>query len=323
MMRYSITIPAYKVYFFRECVESVLCQTYDDYEVVILNDCSPENVKEIVEECQKLKNGDKIRYYENEKNVGAINVVDNWNKLLELARGEYIICMGDDDMLTPECLEDYNKCINKYPDLEIYHARTYIINENSEIINIQEDRPDWESAYSIVWHAFKSSRMQFIGDFLFKRDALLERGGFYKLPMARGSDWVSGCIAASKKGIANSHTPTFMYRVNESTITTQTKGELLVDADIKYREWFLKFLAPEPNNDLDKNYRRILLKHIPVNLYNVNSKTIARDISSSPIRKWFHWYKQCNKYQISRKQYVHITFLSFLYVIKHLFKLTL
>ena len=69
MMRYSITIPAYKVYFFRECVESVLCQTYDDYEVVILNDCSPENVKEIVEECQKLKNGDKIRYYENEKNV--------------------------------------------------------------------------------------------------------------------------------------------------------------------------------------------------------------------------------------------------------------
>ena len=165
--------------------------------------------------------------------------------------------------------------------------------------------------------------MQFIGDYLFKRDALIKNRGFYKLPMARGSDWVSGCMAATKKGIVNSHTPTFMYRVNESTITSHTEGEVLVDADIKFREWFLKFLAPEPDNDLEKNCRRLLLKHIPVNLYNVNSKTIARDISCSPIRKWLHWYKLCGKYQISRKQYMHITILSFLYLIKHIFKLTL
>ena len=100
-MEFSITIPAYKAKYLNECIDSILAQTYKDFELVIVNDASPEDLDSIVNQYIDSR----IRYYVNEKNCGAINVVDNWNKCLEYAKGEFIICMGDDDKLMPNCLE--------------------------------------------------------------------------------------------------------------------------------------------------------------------------------------------------------------------------
>jgi glycosyltransferase involved in cell wall biosynthesis len=129
-IRFSITIPVFKSKYLRECLDSVFSQTYEDFELIILNDDSPENVGGILNEYHDSR----IRYYKNERNVGAINVVNNWNKLLSLAQGVYLICMGDDDKLAPNCLEEYNNLIDKYPDLDVYHARTLMIDENSSIL---------------------------------------------------------------------------------------------------------------------------------------------------------------------------------------------
>lgn len=317
-MKFSITIPAYKATYFEECIASVLNQTYSDYEIIILNDCSPEGLKDIVNSFSSHPNFIKIRYYENEKNVGAIDVVDNWNKLLHLAKGEFVICMGDDDKLASDCLEQYNTLMDKYPNLDIYHARTYIINEQSELIDIQEARPDWESSYSIVWHMFRGHRRQYIGDYLFRREKLIEEGGFYPLPMARGSDWITGIICSKEKGIANGQKPTFYYRESSRTITSATDGEVLVDADIKLRKWILNYLEAKPNDDLEQEYRKILLPIIPDNLNTVLVKNIARDIGFSSVRKWFYWKGKRSKYGISTKQFHKITFFSFLYFLKRI-----
>ena len=126
-MKYSVLIPAFKSTFLRECIESVLAQSINDFEVVVLNDNSPEPIDEII----NTFSDKRILYYRNEKNIGAYNVVDNWNRLLELSHGEFVLCMGDDDMLAPNCLEEYSNIICKYPNLDIYHARSFIINDNS------------------------------------------------------------------------------------------------------------------------------------------------------------------------------------------------
>ena len=190
-MRFSITIPAYKAKYLRECIESILSQTYSDFELIIVNDASPENLTSIIE----TFNDSRIKYFINTKNCGAVNVVDNWNKCLAYAKGDYIICMGDDDKLLPTCLEEYDKLINKFPDLGVYHAWTQIIDENSNIVRLQEMRPEFESVYSMMWGRW-SGRIQFIGDFLFNRKRLIKNGGFYKLPLAWSSDDISAYIAA-------------------------------------------------------------------------------------------------------------------------------
>ena len=156
-MFFSVTIPAYKAKYFKECIDSILAQTYSDFELIIVNDASPEDLDSIV----SSYSDSRIRYYINEKNCGAVNVVDNWNKCLEYAKGEYIICMGDDDRLLPNCLEEYVKLMEKYPGLGVYHAWTEIIDEKGEYKNMTDARPEYESVYSLIWHRWKG-RSQYI-----------------------------------------------------------------------------------------------------------------------------------------------------------------
>ena len=113
-MRFSILIPAYKEKYFNDCLESVFTQDYEDYEVIVLNDASPENLDSIVE---SYSDNPKLRYFQNTDNVGILNLVDNWNKCLSLAKGDYVICIGDDDRLLPCCLSEYDKLIHLFPQL--------------------------------------------------------------------------------------------------------------------------------------------------------------------------------------------------------------
>lgn len=238
-MKFSITIPAYKHQYLKECIDSCLAQTYDDFELVIVNDHSPEDLDTIV----KKYDDPRIHYYVNEQNCGAVNVVDNWNKCLEYAKGDYIICMGDDDKLLPCCLDEYNRLIGKYPGLSVYHAWTEIISENSNVFMYQEQRPEYEGAYSFLYHRWNFRFWQFIGDFCFKTDRLREQGGFYKLPLAWTSDDITVFRAALDGGIANTQVPCFQYRNNGQTISSTGSCEKKMEAARLAKEYYVRELS--------------------------------------------------------------------------------
>ena len=92
---FTIGIPAYKSTFLKECIDSILAQDYSNFELIIVNDASPEDIDSIV----SSYNDKRIRYYKNERNFGAEHVVDNWNKCLAYATGDYFVLMGDDDKM--------------------------------------------------------------------------------------------------------------------------------------------------------------------------------------------------------------------------------
>lgn len=294
-MKYSITIPAYKARFFDECLQSVLAQSYKDFELIILNDCSPEPIKEIV----SRYNDNRLRYYENKANVGAKDVVYNWNKLLDLANGEYLICMGDDDKLYPNCLETYDKLLSQYPSKDIYHCRTQVIDERSHFIDIQEERPSEESMYSMIWNMMFKGRIQFIGDFLFKIEALRELGGFYYLPYAMASDWVITFLAAKAHGIANTNTVLFQYRSTPFTITSTSKGKHLWKSTIKYKQCLIELLKDCPKDNLDQQYKHLILQHLDYNINKRQVDNIATDLAQSHFKDTFYWFKHLKQISIS------------------------
>lgn len=286
MIKYSITIPAYKGKFLAEAIESCLAQTCVDFELIIVNDCSPEDLESIV----GRYNDSRIRYYVNEKNFGAVDVVDNWNKCLSYARGEYVICMGDDDRLLPSCLEEYNTLIEKYPNLDVYHARTELINENGDFVGLQDARPEWESAYSALWHICSYHRIQFIGDYLYRTSSLRKAKGFYKLPLAVYSDNISAVRAAKERGIANTQNICFQYRVNQYTITNNSQPRILVFSIKKAYDWFLDFLSDEPVRDEDMKCRELLLKGaLRRQINSVMLEVIDRDLHKNGTKAFSYW----------------------------------
>ena len=295
--KFSITIPAYKRTYLKDAIDSCLVQTYKDFELIIVNDSSPEDLESIV----RLYSDTRIRYYKNEINCGAVNVVDNWNKCLEYATGDYIICMGDDDMLLPNCLEEYDKLIGKYPGLGVYHAWTQIINENGEFVNITEARPEYESVYSLIWHRWDNRNKQFIGDFLFDANLLRKNGGFYKLPLAWASDDLTATIAAAQNGIANTQSICFSYRVNSQTISSSNYSDIKMDAIIEESKWYEVFLKTKPTTELDIKFWECIIRIMHLHFEKQKGQTVAKDLKSNSLLRVIHWIKKRKKYNLNTR----------------------
>ncbi len=294
-MLFSVTIPAYKGYFFEECIESVLAQTYMDFELIIVNDHSPENLDEIVSGFQDAR----IRYYKNEVGFGAEHVVGNWNKCLLYAKGDFIVCMGDDDKLKPNFLSDLNDIIHKYPDLDVFYARTSIINEKSEEIRILEERPERETVYEMIQKR-KNGRSMFIGDYCYRTCVLREKGGFYDLPFAWGSDAITAYMMAGQKGIANTREPGFQYRVSSQTISSSTSNiQGKMEAIMKERNWFRQFYEIIPMDDNDRVLYQSLKSDNDGYFERMASGDLIKDISNHPIASSLKWIRNGSRYGLS------------------------
>lgn len=311
-IKFSILIPAFKSTFFKECIDSILAQTYKNFELIILNDASPEPIDEIV----NLINDDRIIYCLNDVNCGSVNVVDNWNKLLNISKGDYVICLGDDDKLMPNCLLDYHQAIIKYPTHNVFHGWTEIIDERSNFFKLQEHRPEKESVYSMIWHRW-NGRLQYIGDFCFKRDSLVCLGGFFKLPLAWASDDITAYIAASNTGVINLQSIVFQYRVNSQSITSSgNKHYKLKAMDDEYK-WYMDFLKVVPSDDLDKKYRHLILNNIDWYFKKRKLVIVRDDLIKSRLLNTLFWFRNKENYNISNL----MIFKSFFDSIPFLFKI--
>ena len=294
-IKITIAIPAFKAKYLWEAIQSVLSQSFDCFEIVIVNDASPEDVDSIV----GVFDDNRIRYYKNSTNIGAVDVVDNWNKCLSFATGDYILCMGDDDVLLPNCLNDYYELIKKYPGLGIYHTWSQIIDENSNFINITASRIEFESVYSLLWHRWENRSQQFIGDFLFDVELLRKNGGFYKLPLAWASDDISAVIAASYKGIANTQRIGFCYRKNSSTISKTGNVDIKMKSIQEEEKWYEEFLSIEPIDQTDKMFWQCIKKMKPLFFEKKRGLTIANDLKAHSIFRVLYWLKRINAYKLS------------------------
>ena len=94
MITFSILLPVYKAKYLRDCIDSIIAQTYTDWELIIINDASPDPIDSIVTTYHDAR----IHYYVNETNIGGKDLVRQWNTCLVKAKGEYCICIGDDDI---------------------------------------------------------------------------------------------------------------------------------------------------------------------------------------------------------------------------------
>lgn len=298
---FSITVPAFKAQYLAECIDSILAQTYKNFEVIIVNDASPQNLDSIVSKYDDPR----IHYYKNKVGFGAKHVVGNWNKCLEYAKGDYVICMGDDDKLKPCCLEEYVKLISKYPDLNVYHALTEIIDENSNFSRMQEMRPEREGVYSMIYGRLFGNRLQYIGDWLFRTDWLKEKGGYVDIPMAWGSDDLTVYNAALGKGVANSQVPMFQYRVNSQTISNSGNTLIKFNSMMSTYKKIKELLELKSDDDLDEKYRLTCKSKINDKIRTVKTSAVQQDmVSIGKIKGLAWWMKNSSSFNIRKSEII-------------------
>ncbi|MCR4337151.1 MAG: glycosyltransferase [Candidatus Omnitrophica bacterium] len=173
MPRVSIITPTFnQAKFLPETMDSVLQQTFQDFEHIIIDDGSTDNTRRIVEEYQK-KYPSKIKYIA-QKNAGPACAR---NRGIEEAKGEYIAFLDSDDLWAPTRLEEGVKILDAQPTIVLVHGEIIRIDEDGKILKKLNRNPAGLSG-----HIFKSLllRKAHIAclTVLARRDSLIEVGGF-------------------------------------------------------------------------------------------------------------------------------------------------
>lgn len=109
-------------------LDSILAQTYPDFEVIISDNASTDRTGEI---CRDYQAQDlRISYYRNEKNLGAAR---NFNRVFHLSSGEYFKWAAHDDVMAPDFLMKCVEVLNRDPSVLLCYPRARVIDESGDI----------------------------------------------------------------------------------------------------------------------------------------------------------------------------------------------
>ena len=129
----SIIMPAYQAEkTIADSIRSVLAQSFQDWELIVIDDCSADNTCRLVEELKKslpMERGEKIRLIKKRKNTG---VSESRNLGAEMARGDWIAFLDSDDLWATDKLEKQMQLLDKHPDAGILFTGSAFIRENGE-----------------------------------------------------------------------------------------------------------------------------------------------------------------------------------------------
>src|SRR5215211_4839983 len=118
----SVCIPAYRAEpFIAATIESVLCQTSEDWELIVVDDASPDATYDIA---SRYAGDRRIRVARNESNLGAVG---NWNRVVAEARGRYVKLLCSDDVLYPSCLGLQAAALDAHPSAGLVAAKRDLI----------------------------------------------------------------------------------------------------------------------------------------------------------------------------------------------------
>ena len=194
----------------RESIESILNQTYKDFEYIIILDYPDNDVHKSVIEEYALKD-DRIHFYINEKNMG---LTDSLNRGLSLCHGEYIARMDADDISLPDRLERQMKYLEKN-HYDLIGGITEMINENGSLLySIKSVPTDPKKINKALRYSQCIAHPTWLG----KKEVFEKNAGYRHMPLCEDYDFT---LRAVLNGfvISNLNEPVLKYRMTSNSIS--------------------------------------------------------------------------------------------------------
>jgi len=218
---FSVLISVYKTRHLSEALDCLEKQSYKNFETVLVDDRSPEEVGVHLEKHWKLS----IRYYKNEENLGSLDPSSSWNKGLEYCEGDIVCLMGDDDLIDPNYFEIMANLIVSNPDSAIYRSRLRIVDDQSRVLVFGPGLPNHETWDEFLYQRNTNKRPHSTSEFCIRRKTLEDLGGWKSQPMAIGSDDLTYLELSLEKGIVSTNDTWASWRRHRKQISTSRKHD--------------------------------------------------------------------------------------------------
>lgn len=212
----SVIMPTYNdEKYITTSIDAILNQDFQNFELIIINDCSPDNSENIVR--RYMQKDKRIVYHKNEENIGPIK---SFNKGAHLARGKYVYGASSDDKVLPGFFKLMVHTLETKPEYSIVTSNYAYFNDGQEdkIIDQPLDpyvHPGWVSYYSPekLKQLYKKSYFWVPGSSSIFKLEDLKRKGYMSEEVGYSCDYVFTNSLALEKGLIYHHQPLAAMRI--------------------------------------------------------------------------------------------------------------
>lgn len=215
MPRVSVILPAYNAEaYIKEAIASILGQTFRDFELIAINDCSKDGTEEII-----LSFGDpRLVYVKNEENMG---VAATLNRGLSLAKGEYIARMDADDISLPTRLEKQTAYLDAHLDIAVLGTNVETFDENGPLYT------GWSATNPQQMNVDLFFSCGIAHPSVMTRKSVIQELGGYDREFEGLEDYELWCRVSKSHGVTTLPEILFRYRVHSGQVTKNPSPKYL------------------------------------------------------------------------------------------------
>jgi glycosyltransferase involved in cell wall biosynthesis len=250
MQKVSVIVPNYNhARFLQQRIESILNQTYSDFELLILDDMSPDNSREVIEQ---YRQNPRVRIEYNTANSGSTYL--QWKKGLALTASEYVWIAESDDYAASDLLSCLVARLDAHPQAGLAVADSIIVDDNNNTLGIHGrdlkiDGPFGAYTLPVIRHDFVQSGRDYCRNHmvpwntipnasgvLFRRTALAAVGG-PATELRLCGDWYTYCRILMQFDICREAKALNYFRTHNSNVRSRTKTMLYMREQRQVRSY--------------------------------------------------------------------------------------
>jgi len=285
-MKFSIILPVRNGgHYVKECINSILMQTYTGFNLIVLDNASTDGTLEWI---RSIKDERVVIH----PSAVSLSIEDNWARITSVPKNEFITSIGHDDILLPGYLEEMNRLIEANPGAALYQTHfTYIDAQGMPLRECKAMKPFFTAAGFLEHILTLSIDINGTG-FMLRSSDYDAIGGIPLYPNLLFADFALWMEATRRGGMAVSPGNHFRYRLHQSmtTISTDEKFQSAV-------EFYVDYLHSLKKEALEFN--TLINQHAPAMLASY-CKSFAHRLLRTPLEKRRgltvkNWVEKCRQ----------------------------
>jgi len=249
----SVIVPNYNhARFLRRRIDSILAQTFQDFELILLDDCSTDDSRSIL---RQYSSDPRVRLQFNEVNSGS--PFKQWNEGVGLAQGKYVWIAESDDYADVRLLERLVAVLNDEPAVTFAYCQSWRVFDDDRVDGFADfyldflDPHRWKADFSVDGHEECRNFLLFTNTVpnasavVFRR-AAYERVGGADESFRLGGDWKLWASMALAGGVAYLSEPLNYFRYHDTSVRSKSRDDALdVAEELQVTRWILGQVTPK------------------------------------------------------------------------------
>ncbi|HWB25353.1 MAG TPA: glycosyltransferase [Chitinophagaceae bacterium] len=228
MVKFSIILPVRNGgNYIKECVNSILSQSHDDFNLLVLDNASTDGTLQWLASLDDSR----IKFFPSEK---PLTIEENWARILTIPKNEFITLIGHDDLLDRNYLSVMDALIKKHPDASLYQAHFRYIDAAGNFKRHCKIMDEIQFSHEFIAHQFLQSLDSMGTGYMMRSKDFEAAGGLRSYPKLIFSDYELWVRLINKNYKATALDECFSYREHDST-------SKLVDGD-EYQQAFERYI---------------------------------------------------------------------------------